>query len=691
MGLADRGLDMPLRFCKGVGPVRARDLARLGLRTVGDLLYYFPRRHEDRRELLPVGRLRPGEVNTVRGVVSVIEERRPRPGLSLLRVGLSDHTGTVWGIWFNQPYRKNQFRRGLTVIFSGRVERRFGEWRMDNPEYEVETGADPLHVGRLVPVYPLKEGVFQRPLRTLAKEVVDEFAPLVPDILPAGVREGAGLVSAVVALRDMHFPPSAGDLEAARRRLAFEELFVLQLAIALQKRQVRERQGIGHPPDGEMLGRFRARLPYRLTAAQERVYSQIRTDMESPRPMNRLLQGDVGSGKTVVAAMAALKAAAAGYQCAFMVPTEILAEQHYQNLVPLLAPLGIAVGLLTGSQAAAERNRVMEAMDKGVPGVYVGTHALIGEGVALPRMSLALTDEQHRFGVRQRATLLEKGLAADVLVMTATPIPRTLALTVFGDLDLSVIDEMPPGRRPVQTHWLPSARRPEAYAFVRQQVQQGNQAYVVCPLVEESDRLQAEAATKLAGDLQEGDLRGIRVGLVHGRLPAREREEVMSRFRAGEIQVLVATTVIEVGVDVPAATVMVVEGAERFGLAQLHQLRGRVGRGDRPSFCLLIGDPGSEEARMRLQAMERTADGFEIAEEDLRLRGPGELLGVKQHGVPDFKVANPIRDLPLLEQARSAAASLVNADPGLRLPEHRMLRQMLLDRYRERLDLIQVG
>jgi ATP-dependent DNA helicase RecG len=682
---------MPLRFLKGVGPARARDLARLGLRTVADLLYYFPRRHEDRREFLPVARLRPGEVNTVRGVVSAVEERRPRPGLSLLRVALSDRTGTVWGVWFNQPYRKHQFRRGLTVIFSGRVERRFGEWRMDNPEYEVETGADPLHVGRLVPIYPLTEGLFQRPLRTLAKEVVDRFAVLVPDILPDGVRQQAGLVPAAVAIRDIHFPPSEAALEAARRRLAFEELFLLQLAVALQRREVRERPGISHPPDGEMLGRFLGRLPYRLTRAQERVYSQIRDDMESPRPMNRLLQGDVGSGKTVVAAMAALKAASAGYQCALMVPTEILAEQHYQNLLPLLAPLGITVGLLTGSQSAAERSRVLEAMERGQPGVYVGTHALLGESVVLPRMSLAITDEQHRFGVRQRATLLEKGLAADVLVMTATPIPRTLALTVFGDLDLSVIDEMPPGRRPVETHWLPSSRRREAYAFVREQVRAGNQAYVVCPLVEESERLEAEAATKLAARLQEGDLRGLRVGLVHGRLPAREREDVMAKFRSGEIQVLVATTVIEVGVDVPAATVMVVEGAERFGLAQLHQLRGRVGRGDRPSFCLLIGDPGSEEARMRLQAMERTQDGFEIAEEDLRLRGPGELLGVRQHGLPDFKVASLVRDLPLLEEARSLAASLVSRDPGLELPEHRLLRQTLLERYRGRLSLVQVG
>ena len=343
--LADEGLRTPLRYCRGVGPARARDLARLGLHTVGDLLFYFPRRHEDRRELCPVARLRPGEVQTVRGVVSAVEERRPRSGLSLLRVGISDRTGTLWGTWFNQPFRKNQFRRGITVIFSGRVERRFGEWRMDNPEYEVETGADPLHVGRLVPVYPLKEGVFQRPLRALAREIVERFAPLVPEVLPPELRESSHLVPAATAIRDMHFPGDEAGLEAARRRLAFEELFLLQLAIVLQRRQVKERQGISHPRDGEPMSQFLSRLPYRLTAAQERVYGEIRADMESSRPMNRLLQGDVGSGKTVVAAMAALKAAAAGYQCAFMVPTEILAEQHYQNLVPLLEPLGVRVSL----------------------------------------------------------------------------------------------------------------------------------------------------------------------------------------------------------------------------------------------------------------------------------------------------------------------------------------------------------
>lgn len=689
--MVDRGLDMPLRFCSGVGPARARDLARLGLRTVRDLLYYFPRRHEDRREFCPVARLRPGQVQTVRGVVAAVEERRPRPGLSLLRVAVSDRTGTLWGIWFNQPFRKNQFRRGMTVIFSGRVERRFGEWRVENPEFEVDTGGDPIHVGRLVPVYPLKEGIFQRPLRALAREVVEQFSPLVPELLPAPVREQAGVVPAGVAIRHMHFPPDEASLEAARSRLAFEELFLLQLAVALQRRQVVERPGISHPPDGELLDRFLRRLPFALTAAQQRVYGEIRADMESPRPMNRLLQGDVGSGKTLVAAMAALKAAGAGFQCAFMVPTEILAEQHYQNLAPLLEPLGIRVGLLTGSVTGGERGRLLDAMGAGEPGVYVGTHALIGGEVALPRLSLAITDEQHRFGVRQRAMLQEKGCAADVLVMTATPIPRTLALTVFGDLDLSVIDALPPGRRPVETHWLPSARRREAYAFVRREVARGNQAYVVCPLVEESDKLEAEAATRLAADLEAGELRGLKVGLVHGRLPAREREQVMTRFRAGELQVLVATTVIEVGVDVPAATVMVVEGAERFGLAQLHQLRGRVGRGSQPSYCLLIGDPASDEARMRLQAMERTTDGFQIAEEDLRLRGPGEFFGLRQHGLPDFKVANPLHDLPLLERARAAAASLVAADPGLRSPEHRLLRQALVERYGERLGLVQIG
>ncbi|HHY94372.1 MAG TPA: ATP-dependent DNA helicase RecG, partial [Firmicutes bacterium] len=502
-----------------------------------------------------------------------VEEKRLRPRLSLLRVGVADASGRMWATWFNQPFRKSHFRRGMVVVLSGQVERRYGEIRMENPEYEEESGSDPLHVGRLVPVYALTEGLFQRWLRTLMKVVVDQYAPLVPETLPAVVRERVGLIDAPRAWQQIHFPADEAELAAARRRLAFEELFQLQVGLAVQRRQIKERAGLAHPPDGDLIQRLRENLPYTLTAAQEKAYGEIRADMESPRPMNRLLQGDVGSGKTVVAAMAALKAVAGGYQCALMVPTEILAEQHFRNLWPLLSPLGVKLGLLTGSLPERERMRVLREAEAGELGVIVGTHALIGEQVVFPRLSLAITDEQHRFGVRQRALLHEKGITPDVLVMTATPIPRTLALTVFGDLDLSIIDELPPGRQPVETHWLPSSHRRQAYAFVRREVGKGHQAFVVCPLVEESDKLQAEAATEMAARLQAGELAGLRVGLVHGRLPAAEREDVMTQFRQGDIQVLVATTVIEVGVDIPNATVMVIEGADRFGLAQLHQLR----------------------------------------------------------------------------------------------------------------------
>ena len=691
MSLAPAGLQTSLRYLKGVGPERARLLARLGIHTVGDLLAHLPRRHEDRREFTPIARLQSGQVQTVRGLVVAVEEKRLRPRLSLLRVGVADASGRMWATWFNQPFRKSHFRRGMVVVLSGQVERRYGEIRMENPEYEEESGSDPLHVGRLVPVYALTEGLFQRWLRTLMKVVVDQYAPLVPDTLPAAVRERVGLIDAPRAWQQIHFPADEAELAAAQRRLAFEELFQLQVGLAVQRRQIKERAGLAHPPDGDLIQRLRENLPYTLTAAQEKAYGEIRADMESPRPMNRLLQGDVGSGKTVVAAMAALKAVAGGYQCALMVPTEILAEQHFRNLWPLLSPLGVKLGLLTGSLPERERMRVLREAEAGELGVIVGTHALIGEQVVFPRLSLAITDEQHRFGVRQRALLHEKGITPDVLVMTATPIPRTLALTVFGDLDLSIIDELPPGRQPVETHWLPSSHRRQAYAFVRQEVGKGHQAFVVCPLVEESDKLQAEAATEMAARLQAGELAGLRVGLVHGRLPAAEREDVMTRFRLGDIQVLVATTVIEVGVDIPNATVMVIEGADRFGLAQLHQLRGRVGRGKARSYCLLIADPGSEEARQRLQAMERTADGFAIAEEDLRLRGPGEFFGLRQHGLPDFKVANPVRDLPLLEEAREEAARLLAEDPDLADPANQPLRRLVVERYGDRLGLIKVG
>ncbi len=689
------GLDTPAQYVKGVGPRRAADLARLGVTTVGDLLRHLPRRHEDRSRLKPIAMVLPDTVETVKGRVLAVTESRPRRGLTITKVSIGDGTATLQGVWFNQPFIKKNLRAGETVVFSGRVERHFGHLQMNGPEYEVLDGADPLNAGRIVPVYRATEGLSQRYLRAVIKGAADAYAGLMPEALPAELRQRLGLLPAPAAWRAIHFPADEAELDAARRRLAFEELFLLQLGLGLVKQHVRRREpGFRHGPDGDLVRRFLAALPFRLTAAQERVVREIKADMESPHPMNRLVQGDVGSGKTVVAALALLKAVESGAQGAMMAPTEILAEQHYLRLRRLLEPLGVGVALLTGGQGREERQAALFGLSAGHLQVAIGTHALIQEGVAFKRLSLVITDEQHRFGVRQRALLQEKGTAGgihpDVLVMTATPIPRTLALTLFGDLDVSVIDELPPGRRPLTTRWLSEKDRGKAYGFVREQVRAGRQAYVICPLVEESDAIDARAAIEWAARLEKA-LPEFRVGVLHGRLKAAEKEAVMDAFQRGEVQILVATTVVEVGVDVPNATVIVIEGADRFGLAQLHQLRGRVGRGEHPSYCLLIADPSSEDGRSRMAVMTRTADGFAIAEEDLQLRGPGEFFGTRQHGLPDLLVANPVRDLPILEEARQEAFALLEADPSLARPEHAVLRQAVRDRFRGRLALIGVG
>ncbi len=685
-------LDTPLRFLKGVGPGRAADLSRLGLVTVGDLLRHLPRTHEDRRAIRPMGQLAPGETVTVRGRVLSVQEHQPRPGLSLLRVTFSDGTGRLDGVWFNQPYLKARFRPGLAFFLSGRTDVFRGSLQINTPDCEPAVPGDTVHAGRIVPVYPLSGRLTQRWLRQLAWRLLPTAARLMPEPLPEALRRRLGFPPTAEAWRAVHFPVTTEELTAARRSLAFEEFLVLQVGLLLLRRRARRRAaGFRHAPDDELTARFLADLPFRLTAAQRRVQREIAADMEAEAPMHRLVQGDVGSGKTVLAVLALLKAVESGFQGALMAPTEILAEQHFLRLRRYLEPLGVRPVLLTGSLDRQERRAALADLAAGRAAVAVGTHALIQEGVTFRALSLAVVDEQHRFGVRQRARLAGKGVDAggrvpDVLVMTATPIPRTLALTLYGDLDVSVVDELPPGRRPVLTKWVPPRERGRVYRFVREQVEAGRQAYVVCPLVEESEALEAAAATKWAERLRRA-LPGLRVGLIHGRLSPTEKEETMAAFARGDIQILVATTVIEVGIDVPNATVLVVEGAERFGLAQLHQLRGRVGRGAHESFCLLVAEPASEEARRRLDVVCRHHDGFAIAEEDMRLRGPGDVLGTRQHGLPEFLVADPVRDLPLLEAARREAEIILEADPTLSRSEHAGLRAAVAERFRRAAEL----
>lgn len=692
--MAEVGLSYPVQYLKGVGPARARQLARLSINTVADLLQHYPRRYEDRSTMRPISLAGFVPLETIRGTVVAVNERRVRQGLVILQVGISDGTGVVWGVWFNQPYLKQRFRRGTSLILSGRIERKFGQLQIENPEYEEMESEDDesIHTGRIVPIYGLTEGLPQKTLRSIAKGSVDRFAAMLPDPLDPEVKARHSFPELAESVREVHFPSSFAQLERARHRLVFDELLMIQAALAVRKQSRRvELKGYRHKPDGPLLERFVGGLPFLLTAAQRRVFDEIRGDMESPEPMNRLLQGDVGSGKTVVAAMALVKAVESGHQGAIMAPTEILAEQHFLNLNSLLSSAGARVALLTSGLSRKQKDLVLSALPAGEVDIVVGTHALIQEGVDFRSLGLVVVDEQHRFGVRQRAVLAAKGGQPDVLVMTATPIPRTLALTLYGDLDYSVIDEMPPGRKPVVTEWLPEDKKRRAYLFIREQVTSGAQAFVVCPLIEESEKLQAEAATMLAERLRRQVFRGIEVGLLHGRMDTEEKELVMNSFRSGKIQVLVSTSIIEVGVDVAGATAMLIEGADRFGLAQLHQLRGRVGRAERQSFCFLVCNAASPDVKRRMEVMQGTTDGFKIAEADLEIRGPGEFFGTRQHGMPDLKIANPLKDYQVLLEAREEAFRLIEQDPTLEEPAHAVLKNLIAGLFPEGMGLFTIS
>jgi ATP-dependent DNA helicase RecG len=695
-------LATPLQFVKGVGPQRAKLLANLGLHTVEDALYHLPARHEDRSRLTPLRSLKPDEVTTVSGTIRAVSpppRGRPRAPLSVL---LSDGTGFLTCVWFGQAYLERLFQRGQRLIVHGKAQRyRSGPLQMNVKDYEIvedeagETAGDgsdeTLHTGRLVPVYGLTRGLTARPMRRLMKGLVDTYVEGLDDPLPEVLRTRHRLEPLAGALRAGHFPKTDAEHAAARRRLVYDEFLLLQLGLAIRRQRQGRQPGLAMNPPGALARRLLASLPFALTPAQERVWREIRLDMAEPYPMNRLLQGDVGSGKTVVAALAILTAVEAGYQAALMAPTEILAEQHFMTLTRLLEPLGVSVALLTNAVKGKAREGLLERAAAGEIGCVIGTHALVQEGVRFRRLGLAVVDEQHRFGVHQRAILRQKGESPDVLVMTATPIPRTLALTLYGDLEVSVIDQLPPGRKPVITRARPGSARGKIYRFLREQVAAGRQVYVVCPLVEESEALDLQAATEMAERLQRQVFPDLSIGLLHGRMPFAEKDRVMRDFKAGAIHVLVSTTVIEVGIDVPNASVMLVEHAERFGLSQLHQLRGRVGRGPWKSYCILLSGASSEEAKRRLQAMTATNDGFKIAEADLALRGPGDFFGTRQSGLPEFRVADLLRDAAALEAARRDAVALIREDPNLLAPPHRALRTALLQRWRGKLDLAGVG
>ncbi|MCL5104710.1 MAG: ATP-dependent DNA helicase RecG [Armatimonadetes bacterium] len=685
---AVRSLETEVQYVKGVGPRLAEALHKLGIFTVRDLLSHFPRRHEDRTVFAQVRTVRHGESATILGTVLTADNIKTRGSMVITKVAVEDGTGVIALTWFNQKYRKEQFLKlkGKQIVAYGTVQA--GRWgvEMASPEWEVYSeDADPLSSGRVVPVYPLTEGLFQSQIRKMLRNAIDGYLPLVQETLPEDLRNRLDLMDIHDAVRNIHFPEGMAAMEAARKRLVFEELFLLQLALALRKQGTQMScTGIqfAMPDDfGKMLKEI---LPFELTNAQKRVIREIANDMAGPKCMNRLLQGDVGSGKTAVALAAMIIAVRNGYQAALMAPTEILAEQHYIGITKMLGSFGlldISVDLLKGSLRSRQREHVLERIASGETKIAIGTHALIQEGVEFKKLGLVIVDEQHRFGVLQRAALMDKGLTPDMLVMTATPIPRTLTLTVYGDLDVSIIDELPPGRKKIRTHWKQYGERKKVYHALRTLIDQGRQAYVVCPLIEESEKLQVRAATDLADFLANEMFPDLKVGLLHGQMKTDEKDAVMTAFRAGEVHILVSTTVIEVGVDVSNATVMVIEDADRFGLAQLHQLRGRVGRGDEQSYCILICEGNAEDSIKRMQIMSRTNDGFEIAEEDLKLRGPGEFYGTRQSGMLNLGIADIFRDVPILDLARKEAFDLVSRDPDLKGDQYKALRRDLLKKY----------
>ncbi len=678
-----RGLTQPLTALKGVGQKIAEKLHRLGPTTIWELLYLFPRRYDDYTLMKPISKLQFGEQVTVIGTIWQTRTRRTRTNQAVIECIVNDGTGTVQATWFNQPWLAEQLPAGMQIVLSGKVEAFLGRLVFNSPDWE-PLELEPLRTRRIVPIYPLTEGLTASKMREVMQRTVRDWSVRVPDPLPVALRKRRRLYSLAYAIQQMHFPESHEALRQARQRLAFDELFLLQLGVQRQRREWLQHTALPLMADADRFDAFLAALPFSPTAAQRRVIEEIRADLARSVPMNRLLQGDVGSGKTAVAAAAMIVAAAAGAQSALMAPTEILAEQHYRGLRRLLEPLGIHVVLLTGSTPAGERAPVLAGLADGTVHIVIGTHALIQPTVEFHRLGLAVVDEQHRFGVDQRAALRDKGprqgeevISPHLLVMSATPIPRTLALSLYGDLDLSVLDEMPPGRQEIKTRWLRASERERAYNFIRRQTAEGRQAYIIYPLVEESDTIDARAAVEEFTRLSSEVFPDRRVGLVHGRLRSDEKDSAMRAFAEGGSDVLVATSVIEVGVDVPNSTIIVIEGADRFGLAQLHQFRGRVGRGEHQSYCILIAEDVSAEAEQRLAALEATNDGFVLAERDLELRGPGEFFGRRQSGLPELRLASLLHDAEVLDVAQQEAAALFAADPELAWPEHQALRERL--------------
>ncbi|MDI3528222.1 MAG: ATP-dependent helicase RecG [Thermoanaerobacter sp.] len=674
-------LNLDIQYVKGVGPKRAKLLKKLGIQTVEDLLFYFPKDYENRSSILKIEDLTVGEKQTFKGYIVGSPREIKTSRVIITKVPVKDGTGAVELVWYNQPYIKNNLKIGEEYIINGKLRFKYGQLIVENPVIEKSEDFK-LNTGRIVPIYGLTEGLTQNAIRKIMFNALKEYVQEVEEFFDEEFLSEKRLMDIKSALININFPQNEAYLEQAKYRFKYQELFLLQMALFLMKGSAKEKKGIKF--ERVDLKPFIMGLPFKLTQAQIKVLKEIIADMNSHKVMNRLVQGDVGSGKTVVAACSMYIAVKNGYQVAMMAPTEILAKQHYSTLKELFKNTDIKIGLLSGSLSPSNKKEVLEKIKKGDYDIIVGTHALIEDDVVFNNLGLCITDEQHRFGVRQRALLTQKGKNPDVLVMTATPIPRTLALILYGDLDISIIDQLPPGRKKVKTYVISSSVRKKAYEFAMKEVKKGRQVYVVCPLIEESDKISAMSAEIVYREIYKDAFKEAKVGLLHGKMADSEKEKVMEEFVNGKIDILVSTTVIEVGVNVPNATVMIIENAERFGLAQLHQLRGRVGRSEFQSYCILISYSNSDVAKKRLGVLAQTSDGFKIAEKDLAIRGPGEFLGLRQHGLPEFKIANIVEDIDILKIVQKDVEELLKKDP--KLENYPKIKNILLNQFYQKLE-----
>ncbi len=682
-------LENSIQFVKGVGPKRAKIFKKLGIENIRDLLYHFPRRYEDRRHILPISKLKINQLQTLKGKVITSGLRFIRKGPAIFEAVIGDESGNILALWFNQAYLKDKLKVGSEVMLYGKVEVKRAKLVITNPEYELlesDSLEDSIHVANIVPIYPLTAHLSQRHLRTIIKGVVDLHASRAAEILPSNLRHRLKFIHISAALKNVHFPKNEVFYQQARKRLIFDEFFLIETINAYLKKKIKSKlRGIRHKNKRQLNNLFSSVVAFELTSSQKKVIEEIKQDMMSQSPMYRLLQGDVGSGKTVVAFYAILLSILNGYQTAFMVPTEILAEQHFSLFKKMLKDFSFKIVLVAGKLSAGEKTKIYKKIKEKKVDIIIGTHALIQEGIKFKKLGLIIIDEQHKFGVLQRKTLKEKGINPDLLVMTATPIPRTLSMVLYSDMDISVIKELPPGRKPITTWWVSEKKRVDAYGFIRKEIQKAKkQAYIVYPIIEESEKLDLRDATRMYEHLKNDVFKDFKVGLIHGRLSGKQKDSIMQDFKAGKIDILVSTIVIEVGIDIPSASVMVIEHAERFGLAQLHQLRGRVGRGSFKSYCVLVSNARTANAKSRLNAMIKCQDGFEIAEKDLDIRGPGEIFGIRQHGFLEFKIADPQRDLKILESAQKEAFALIEKDNFLNWPQHKQL----LNYLKGKLDLI---